>query len=473
MEAPNPTAPLQQTATFSGEVKELLRLAGPIAFVQLGMTAMGFVDVAFLGHYGAASLSAMGLGNTLTWAAIVFCMGAVAAVDPLLSQAVGAKDRPAVTLALVRGLMLATVLAIPAILALLPAETWLAALGQPVGLIGDAATYARINTAGILPMLWFCVLRSLHSAHSDTRHQVLAIVIGNACNVLLDWMLIYGRLGCPELGVAGAAWATVASRWVLLLSLAWMSRNELREHAMLLREPSLRMAAFAFAPVARLLRLGLPIGGQYAMEMGVFAATAMLIGDLDAQSGETEGLRLCGHQIAIQLASLSFMVPLGVGIAGSVRVGWAIGRGEPQAARRTAMAALCCGALAMSAFMLLFLLAPQFLASILASDARAIAWGAALLPIAGVFQIGDGLQVTAIGLLRGAGDVRSPFWINLVGYWAIALPLGCWLAFPWGKGLGPQGLWWGLAAGLFAVALALLWIVRWRFAALRPRLSVD
>ena len=90
-----------------------------------------------------------------------------------------------------------------------------------------------------------------------------------------------------------------------------------------------------------------------------------------------------------------------------------------------------------------------------------------------MFQIGDGLQVTAIGLLRGAGDVRSPFWINLVGYWAIALPLGCWLAFPWGQGLGPQGLWWGLAAGLFAVALALLWIVRWRFAALRPRLSVD
>ena len=473
MDAPNPTAPLQQARTFGGEVRELLRLAGPIAFVQLGMTAMGFVDVAFLGHYGAESLSSMGLGNTLTWAAIVFCMGAIAAVDPLLSQAVGAKDRPAVTLALVRGLLLATALAIPAIAALLPAATWLLAAGQPESLVDDAALYARINTAGILPMLWFSVLRSLHSAHSDTKGQVIAILVGNACNVLLDWMLIYGRLGCPELGVAGAAWATVASRWVLLLSLAWMSRHELREHAHLLREPALRSAAFAFAPVARLLRLGLPIGGQYAMEMGVFAATALLIGDLDAQSGETEGLRLCGHQIAIQLASLSFMVPLGVGIAGSVRVGWAIGRGEPLAARRTALAALCCGALVMSAFMLLFLLAPEFLASVLASDPRAVAWGAALLPIAGVFQIGDGLQVTAIGLLRGAGDVRSPFWINLVGYWAIALPLGCWLAFPWGKGLGPQGLWWGLVAGLFAVAAALLLVVRVRFGEVRGRLSVE
>jgi multidrug resistance protein, MATE family len=473
MDAPNLTAPLQQARSFGGEVRELLRLAGPIAFVQLGMTAMGFVDVAFLGHYGAESLSSMGLGNTLTWAAIVFCMGAIAAVDPLLSQAVGAKDRPAVTLALVRGLLLATALAIPAIAALLPAATWLLAAGQPESLVDDAALYARINTAGILPMLWFSVLRSLHSAHSDTKGQVIAILVGNACNVLLDWMLIYGRLGCPELGVAGAAWATVASRWVLLLSLAWMSRHELREHAHLLREPALRSAAFAFAPVARLLRLGLPIGGQYAMEMGVFAATALLIGDLDAQSGETEGLRLCGHQIAIQLASLSFMVPLGVGIAGSVRVGWAIGRGEPLAARRTALAALCCGAIVMSAFMLLFLLAPEFLASVLASDPRAVAWGAALLPIAGVFQIGDGLQVTAIGLLRGAGDVRSPFWINLVGYWAIALPLGCWLAFPWGKGLGPQGLWWGLVAGLFAVAAALLLVVRVRFGEVRGRLSVE
>jgi len=174
------------------------------------MTAMGFVDVAFLGHYGAESLSSMGLGNTLTWAAIVFCMGAVAAVDPLLSQAVGAKDRPAVTLALVRGLLLATALAIPAIAALLPAATWLLAAGQPESLVDDAALYARINTAGILPMLWFSVLRSLHSAHSDTKGQVIAILVGNACNVLLDWMLIYGRLGCPELGVAGAAWVPSA-----------------------------------------------------------------------------------------------------------------------------------------------------------------------------------------------------------------------------------------------------------------------
>ena len=473
MDAPPVSAPLPRSRTLREEIAQLAKLAGPIAFVQLGMTAMGFVDVAFLGHYDAAALSTMGLGNTLCWAAIVYCLGALAAIDPLLAQAVGAGDRPAVTLSLARGLLLGAVLTVPAVLLLLPSERWLAWLEQPPELIADAALYARINTVGILPLLWFGLLRSLHSAHSHVRPQVLAIVLGNAANVLLDWLLIKGNLGFPELGVAGAAWATVMSRWLLLVSLVWFSRDELRPYWRALRDPAVRRAAFALRPLWNLLRLGAPIGGQFAMEMGVFAATALLIGRLDRDAGDAEGLRLCGHQIALQLASLSFMIPLGIGLASSVRVGWAVGLGEPDAARRTAKAALTGSTAVMTAFMLLYLLFPGAVASLVTNDARAIEWAVVLLPIAGVFQIGDGVQVTSIGLLRGTGDVHAPFWINVVGFWVVGLPLGCWLAFPWGKDLGPAGLWWGLVAGLFAVAAALLTVVRWRFKELRPRLSVE
>jgi MATE family multidrug resistance protein len=160
-------------------------------------------------------------------------------------------------------------------------------------------------------------------------------------------------------------------------------------------------------------------------------------------------------------------------MAAAVRVGWAIGRGDGDAARRTARAALLAGGAVMSGFMLLFLLAPGALAGLFTDEPGILGWALLLIPIAGVFQIGDGLQVVAIGCLRGAGDVRSPFWINIVGFWLIGLPFGCWLAFPWGRDLGPAGLWWGLVAGLFAVAGALLLAMRLRFAETAARVRVD
>ncbi len=469
-----PSAPdLRPSRTLRGEIAQLARLGAPIALAQLGMTAMGFVDVAFLGHYDPAALSAMSLGNTLSWFSIVFCLGVLTAVDPLLSQAVGAHDRTAVTHALLRGLTLATLLTIPSVLLLLPSATWLEWLGQKPELVPEAASYARWNTLGVLPILWFNVLRSLLSAHSRTLPQVAAIVLANLANALLDWLLIFGRFGVPEFGVAGAAWATVVCRWLMAGTLLWFGRAELMPHLRAFAAPALRAAVLARGPLLRLLRLGTPIGGQFAMEMGVFALTAVLIGQLDAVAGDAAGLRLCGHQIAIQLASLSFMIPLGLGMAASVRVGWAVGRGDDPAARRAAMAALWCGGGVMSAFMLLFLSAPAALAAVLTDDPGARAWAVLLIPIAGVFQIGDGLQVTAIGCLRGAGSVRAAFWINLAGFWCLGLPFGCWLAFPFGQDLGAPGLWWGLVAGLFAVAAALLAAMRLRFREIGPRLFVD
>ena len=473
MSVPLPAASQTPSRSFGDEVRQLLRLGGPIALVQLGMTALNFVDVAMLGRHDEKSLPAMALGATLAWAATIFCMGALTAVDPLLSQAIGAKDQAAVPRVLGRGALLAVLLSIPAGLLLLPAASWLRLFGQPDGLIPEAANYARLQAFAVLPFLWYCLLRSLLSAHARIAPQVLTILGGNLLNALLVWILVFGKLGLPSLGATGASLATVLCRWLMLAGLLWFGRKDILPHLRPLADSAVRAAALAWRPVWRLLLLGAPIGAQFLLEIGVFAATALLIGNLDKNAGVAngEGPGLGGHQIALQLASLSFMIPLGLGMAASVRVGWAVGRGDLPGVRRAVIAALACGASVMTAFMLLFLLLPHPLASLLCKHEDVLAIAVLLIPIAGVFQIGDGLQVVAIGCLRGLGDVRSPVWANIVGFWVCGLPLGCWLAF--GRHQGPAGLWWGLVCGLFFVAGGLLVVLRWRVRERCQRLAVD
>ncbi len=470
---PAPSQSLQPSRSFADEVRQLLRLGLPIAFVQFGMTAMNFVDVWMLGQHNEQALPAMALGNLLSWAASVFCMGAVTATDPLLSQAVGAKDHQAIPRLLGRGCLLALVMTIPTAMLLMPAATWLELFGQPTALIPEAATYARLQALGILPFLWYSVLRSLLSSHASLMPQVLTIVLGNLANAGLDWLLVFGNWGCPELGATGAGITTVACRWLMLFGLCWFGWRDIGPHLLQLRDRAVRARAFALGPLWRLLKLGLPIGTQFALEMGVFAATGLLIGNYDAAQGVAagDGPSLGGHQIAMQLASLSFMVPLGLGMAASVRVGWAVGRGDPAAIKRSVSAALIIGATIMRGFMLLFLLLPHQLSHMLAAHEEIQNIAATLIPIAGVFQIGDGIQVVAVGCLRGMGDVRSAVIANVAGFWVIGLPVGYWLAFE--QDLGPAGLWWGLVIGLSVVAIRLLWVVYRRAEEKRGRLSVD
>jgi MATE family multidrug resistance protein len=473
MDAAAPHQSQTPSRSFADELRQLLRLGVPIALAQLGLTGLNFVDIAMLGHHDPASLPAMALGNTLAWIVSMFCLGTVTAVDPLLSQAIGARDHAAIPRLVGRGLLLGTVLWVPAALLLLPAPSWLRLAGQPEHLIPAAAAYARWQILALLPFLWFQLMRSVLSAHARVLPQVLAIVGGNLANALLDWILIFGKFGMPAMGAHGAAIATVLCRWLMLAALLACGWRALAPALRELRDRSVRAAAFAWAPLLRLLRLGAPIGAQFLLEIGVFAATALLIGGIDAAAGASgaDGPRVGGHQIALQLASLSFMVPLGIGMAASVRVGWAVGRGDHAAIARAVRAALVSAAAVMTGFMLLFLWAPLPLASILSSQQEQLAVAVALIPIAGIFQIGDGLQVAAIGCLRGLGDVRSPVWANVLGFWVVGLPLGC--AFAYAGGSGPAGFWWGLVVGLFVVAVALLAVLRLRLRERGTRLAVD
>jgi MATE family multidrug resistance protein len=454
------------------ELRQLARLAGPIALVQVGTNALNLVDVALLGRHTPAALPAMAMGSALAWSVMMFVFGTLIAVDPLLSQAIGARDREAIPRILGRAGILAFLLALPAALLLLPAHQVLRACGQPAALLDDAASYARWQGLGVLPFLWYSVIRSFLSAHARVWPQVATIVAGNILNFALDIWLIFGGLGVPALGATGAAIATVVVRWLMFATLFWLGRDLLLPQFRRLREASVRAAVCAWPPLLRLARRGVPVGAQLLLEIGVFAAVALGMGQLDAATvpaGAT-GVNLAGHQIAMQLASLSFMLPLGIGIGASVRVGWAVGRQDHAAVRRSVRAALLAGGGVMGLSMAIFLLFPEQLAALLGEHAPALHVAAILIPIAGVFQIGDGLQVVAVGCLRGLGDLRAPVLANVIGFWLVGLPVGCLLAFRYD--LGPAGLWWGLVFGLGLVAAILLLVLRLRVAERRPRLAM-
>lgn len=427
------------------EVRDVARLCAPIVVVQVGLMLMGVVDAAIVARHSAQGLAAVALGNVYFNSFVTIGQGTLMALDPLVAQAVGAKDRPAIERALQRGLLLCALLSIPVSLLLIPGETLLGPLRQPADVVPLAAQYARACIPGVLPYLAFIALRQTVQAFTLVRPVVIAVVVANLANVVLDWALVFGRLGFPALGAVGSGWATTICRWVMFLVLLWGSRQAI--------VPFLRRWSredLAPGPLWRMLRLGFPIGLQLWIEFTAFSVALLLVGLLGT-------LPLAGHQIALMLAALTYMVPLGVAGAAAVLVGHAVGRGDPEAARREAGAALACGVGFMSVSAVGLILGAPWLARAFTPDPGIVAAATVLIPIAGVFQVFDGIQGVSGGILRGAGDTRVPMWSNLAGYALVGIPLGAWLAFS--RGWGAPGIWWGLVAGLAAVAALLGWRV--------------
>lgn len=413
--------------------------------VQVGLMAMGVVDTIVAGHIsgGEGALAAVALGALYTFACMLIPFGILTALDPLIAQAFGAKDQSSVDSEFRRGLVLALLLSVPAALAILPGEFIFELAGQPREIIPRAAMFARWNSLGVAPFLLFAVVRTLLQATHRVRQVVIAVILANLVNLGLNLVLVLGWGGCPAQGVAGSAISTVISRWIMLLALCVLAWRELAPHLNALRPRWTE----DWPGMQRILRLGLPIAGQFFLEWGAFGVMALLMGGMGPVPVE-------GHQVAVNLASFSFMFPLGISIAAGVRVGNAVGAGDMDAARRAARAALVSGVGVMLGFAVLFLMIPSELAAFYTDKPASAAIAAALIPLAGVFQIFDGMQVVSIGILRGVGDTRAPFIINVIGFWCLGVPVGMWLAFSLDQ--GPTGLWWGLVLGLAAVAGLLL-----------------
>jgi len=426
----------------------LLRLAGPLVLIQVGTMLMGVIDTIMVGRVSPTALAAAALGNMYFFAFSIFGMGVLFALDPIIAQALGARDELAVRRGLQRGLVLAFVLTVPVTLVLSTAGPVLSLVNQPPEVVPGAAGFVYRNALSVWPFYVFVALRQTLQAHHRILPIGVTVIAANLINVGLNYMWIYGHFGFEPMGVLGSAWATTVSRWLMaamLLALGWPTLKPYFTHV----APNL----LDVKPLWRMLRVGLPIGAQMMLEGGAFNIVALLMGWLGV-------VQVAAHQIALNLASLTFMVPLGVSSAAAVIVGHAVGRGDPAGVRRSTLASLVVGGSFMLCTAALFLSAPRFLAGIYTPDAAVLALAALLLPIAGVFQVFDGLQVVAIGLLRGLGDTRMPMIVNVVGFWCIGMPVSLWLGF--GLDYGAVGLWWGLVVGLVIVAVFLIVRVRQR-----------
>lgn len=449
-------AQLRPTST---ELREMLRLAAPIVAVNVGMMFMGVVDSLMLGRVSGAALAAGVLGNFIFYLCASFGLGFLLAIDPVVAQAIGAGDAREAALGVQRGVVLAIATSIVMAILLWPAPQVLTLLGQPADVAPDAGAFVRWSIPGVFPFFLFALSRQALQAHGSVAPVLWAAVVGNVVNVLANLVLVFGMFGVPALGVVGSAISTTIARWVMFGAILLFARQRLRR----LVRPWFP-EALAWAPLRGLAALGAPIGLQFFAEVNAFGLVTIMMGWVGTNA-------LAGHEIALNLASLTFMVPLGVAAAGTVMVGRAIGRGDPAAARRDAVAALVVGIGFMSITAVAFLVVPGLFARGYTTDGGVITVAVALIPIAGIFQVFDGMQVCATGVLRGAGDTRVPMAIHMASFWLVGLPLGSWLCF--GLDGGPAALWWGLTAGLAAAGLFQLARVRSRFGGPLERLRLS
>ena len=420
------------------ELRPTLRLAAPVTAGQLGQMLMGVADTVMVGHVGTLALAACAFANNVLIVVAVTGYGVLTAVSIRVSHAHGAGAVPAIARGLHGGLGLAVFGGVAAGLTMHAVYPWLHHLGQAPGVVEEARAYLLICGWSLVPAFCTTAMRNCLDAQSRPWPAFWIMFGGVALNVVLNWILIFGRLGAPVLGLEGAAWATLLSRLVTVAGLgAFVWREGLRRFGLGLEW---------WREQAELLRLGVPTGLQLLSEVGAFAAAAILIGRLGA-------VPLAAHQIAMTCASTTFMIPLGISMASTVRVAQALGAGRGGALRPIAAGAWALGLTVMAACAAVLFFARTPLASLFIADPAVVGLAATLLAIAGVFQIADGVQVIGSGLLRGLRDTTGPMSITLAAYWLVALPLGSWLAF--GAGRGAAGMWGALAVGL-GLAAALL-----------------
>jgi multidrug resistance protein, MATE family len=436
-----------ERSTLRSEARVLGRLAWPIVLTQIAMMSLGVVDLLMVGDVGVEALGAVALGNIWKIGTAMIAMGFVLGMDPFVSQAYGARDEVGMALALQRGIVLAFAVSLPVCVLWLFTEDVLLLCGQDPGIAREAHEYVLVQLPSIPFYLVFCALRSWLQGRGILLPMLFVALLANVIDAFLNWVLIFGHLGAPALGVIGAGITTGFGQVLMPLAMLVLIRfGKLHEGAW----RAWSRAAFDPRALAAILKVGVPIGLHFAAEIWGFQIVSLWAGWL----GTSE---LAATTIVLNLASLSFMLPLGVGLATVTRVGNLIGEKRHDDAQTAAWSALALGAGVMALCALAFWTLRDVLPRAYTSELAVIEICAATLPIAAAFQLFDGTQVVAAGVLRGMGTTKPTAIANLAGYYVLGLPLGWWLAFE--LDLRVPGLWWGLAAGLACVALSLLaWV---------------
>jgi MATE family multidrug resistance protein len=417
-------------------IKNTFILAFPVIIGQLGFIMMGVVDSLMVGKLGAAPLAAASLGNHLLIVVFVIGIGTSMAVTPLVAISVGAKKYEECGVYFRQSLLVNLVLAVVLMIGVIIGAELIVFFDQPAAVAIQATSYTRILGFTAIPMMLFQTYKQFIEGLSVMRPAMVITLIANLVNAFTNWVLIYGNLGFPALGLDGAGWATFASRVFMAIALlAFVMRNKFFKQY----DVSFHFKSINFTVIKRILSIGLPSGFQYFFEVGAFSTAVIMVGWL----GTTQ---LAAHQIAINLASISFMAVLGISAAGSIRVGNAVGKQDTSETRKAGFTAIISGAIIMAFSGIVFIIFRNYLPTLYVDDNSVITIASSLLIIAALFQLSDGTQAVGIGILRGLTDVKIPTAITFIAYWLVGLPVGYLLGFT--LELGVQGVWYGLLFGL-------------------------
>ncbi len=434
--------------SYKFHIKETLKLAYPVVIGQLGHMMLGVVDSLMVGRLGAVPLAASSLANGLILLVMILGIGMSVALTPLVAIAKGSKNHDECGIILRQGIIVNLIFSFLLVIAVYFLADLVYYLDQPIEVAQQAESYLIILNYSIIPFMIFQTYKQFSEGLSFTKPPMYILIASNIINAFGNWILIFGNLGFPRMELDGAGYSTLLTRVFIVVAIFIYIRNakSFKEY-----DPTLRFRSINWTVIKKIINLGIPGGFQMFFEVGGFVFAAVMIGWI----GTNE---LAAHQIAINLASITFMVGLGISIAATVRVGNYLGKKDLEGIKKAGYSALCIIALIMGFFGLMFFLFRDFLPTLYINDVEVIEIAASLIVVASFFQVVDGLQVVAVGILRGLTDVKATMIIAFISFWTVGLPVAYLLGFTFGFGV--IGIWVSLVVGLWLAAI--LFILRFR-----------
>ncbi len=434
--------------SYKFHIKETLKLAYPVVIGQLGHMMLGVVDSLMVGRLGAVPLAASSLANGLILLVMILGIGMSVALTPLVAIAKGSDNHDECGIILRQGIIVNLIFSFLLVIAVYFLADLVYYLDQPIEVARQAESYLIILNYSIIPFMIFQTYKQFSEGLSFTKPPMYILIASNVINVFGNWILIFGNLGFPRMELDGAGYSTLLTRVFIVVAIFIYIRNakSFKEY-----DPTLKFRSINWAVIKKIINLGIPGGFQMFFEVGGFVFAAVMIGWI----GTNE---LAAHQIAMNLASITFMVGLGISIAATIRVGNYLGKKDLEGIKKAGYSALSIIALIMGFFGLMFFLFRNFLPTLYINDVEVIEIAASLIVVASFFQVVDGLQVVAVGILRGLTDVKATMIIAFISFWTIGLPVAYLLGFTFGFGV--IGIWVSLVVGLWLAAI--LFILRFR-----------
>ncbi len=433
-----------QSNQYLGHARVTFKLAYPVMLSQLGQVMVGVADNIMVGQLGAEPLAAASLANSIFFLVLMFGTGVSMAMTPLVAMAQGDDNVDNIAVYFRHGSIINLVCGFFLFGLILGFTPLLGHLNQPEEVVILAIPYLLIITISLLPFMFFQNYKQFIEGLSQTKQAMYITIICNGLNILFNYLLIFGKFGFPALGLNGAGWATLIARFLMAVVIYLYVKKSVRFSTF---KTPLGINKLSWPITKKMLKIGVPTGFQYIFEVGAFSAAAIMMGWIGVNA-------LAAHQIAINLASISYMMASGLSAAAMVRVGNQLGRRDIKTLREVGFSIFGMVITFMAIFALIFLTFRNYLPLLYIQDLEVVQVATNLIVIAAIFQLSDGIQVVGLGALRGLSDVKVPTLVTLVAYWVIGLPLGYLLAFP--LGMNEIGIWVGLLTGLSITAVLLL-----------------